>query len=347
MVFGNLGDDSATGVAMTRSGATGENQIEGDYLINAQGEDVVAGIRPDQADRAAAERDAGSLRPSSRRSRDRLERHYREMQDVEFTIERGKLWMLQTRDAKRTAQAAVRIAVEMAEEGLITPRAGGAAGDAGAGRLLPPPAVRPRGGAARPSQRASGWRRASTSRPAPRSARSRSTPTPPSAGRSRRAGAVIMVRPETKPDDVHGMLAAQRHPHQPRRPHQPRGARRAPVRQAGGGGRRRASRSTSSSATIAGRRAATLREGDSISIDGTLGEVYAGELPTVVPDIKDPYPPQAARLGRRVSAASRSGPTPTIRSTRGAPAPTARRGSGSAAPSTCSSRPSACRTCSG
>ncbi|MCB1007961.1 MAG: pyruvate, phosphate dikinase, partial [Acidobacteria bacterium] len=119
MVFGNLGNDSATGVAMTRSGATGENQIEGDYLTNAQGEDVVAGIRHTKPiEELEAEMPAAYA--EFERICGRLEQHYREMQDVEFTIERGKLWMLQTRDAKRTAQAAVRIAVEMAEEGLIT-----------------------------------------------------------------------------------------------------------------------------------------------------------------------------------------------------------------------------------
>jgi len=119
MVFGNLGNDSATGVAMTRSGATGAPGIEGDYLTNAQGEDVVAGVRRTkpieelrlEMPAAYAEFEAISAK---------LEHHYRDMQDVEFTIERGKLWMLQTRDAKRTAQAAVRIAVDMVNEGLIT-----------------------------------------------------------------------------------------------------------------------------------------------------------------------------------------------------------------------------------
>jgi pyruvate,orthophosphate dikinase len=119
MVFGNMGNDSATGVAMTRDGSTGEKHVEGDYLTNAQGEDVVAGIRitkpieqlKEEMPEAYAEFDEIAHK---------LEQHYREMQDVEFTIEQGKLWMLQTRDGKRTAQAAVRIAVDMAEEGLIT-----------------------------------------------------------------------------------------------------------------------------------------------------------------------------------------------------------------------------------
>ncbi len=119
MVFGNLGHDSATGVAMTRSGATGEPRIEGDYLTNAQGEDVVAGIRMTKPiDQLKVE--MPKVYAEFAAIAEKLERHYRDMQDVEFTIERGKLWMLQTRDAKRTAQAAVRIAVDMAEEGLIT-----------------------------------------------------------------------------------------------------------------------------------------------------------------------------------------------------------------------------------
>ena len=119
MVFGNMGDDCATGVAMTRNSSTGENRIEGDCLINAQGEDVVAGIRPT--------RDIGQLKADMPHVWERLvqiarqlETHYRDMQDLEFTVEKGRLWMLQARSGKRTAQAAVRIAVDMAREGLIS-----------------------------------------------------------------------------------------------------------------------------------------------------------------------------------------------------------------------------------
>jgi pyruvate,orthophosphate dikinase len=285
MVFGNLGNDSATGVAMTRSGATGENQIEGDYLTNAQGEDVVAGIRhtkpieqlKDEMPAAYAEFEGICLR---------LEQHYREMQDVEFTIERNKLWMLQTRDAKRTAQAAVRIAVEMAEEGLIsrqqavlrvTPdqvdfflhpqfdaasvKAAVEAGDALASGLNVSPGAAV-GEIALDADTAERWAKEE--------------------GR-----AVIMVRPETKPDDVHGMLAAKG------------------ILTSRGG-------RTSHAALVArqfGKPAVVgvaaleidlekrsirvgdrvLREGDRLSIDGTLGNVYVGELATVVPDIKDPW----------------------------------------------------------
>jgi pyruvate,orthophosphate dikinase len=118
MVFGNMGDDSATGVAFTRDSATGENVFYGDYLINAQGEDVVAGIRtPKKITELQKEM------PDTYRQlldiRQKLERHYRDMQDIEFTVQKGKLWMLQTRNGKRTGFAAVRIAVEMVQEGLI------------------------------------------------------------------------------------------------------------------------------------------------------------------------------------------------------------------------------------
>jgi len=119
MVFGNMGDDSATGVAMTRNATTGEKEIEGVYLINAQGEDVAAGIRITDPVSNMAQTMPGPWKQFVGIT-ETLEKHYRDMQDVEFTVERGTLWMLQTRDGKRTAQAAVRIAVEMAEEGLIT-----------------------------------------------------------------------------------------------------------------------------------------------------------------------------------------------------------------------------------
>ncbi|GLS32787.1 pyruvate phosphate dikinase [Mesorhizobium albiziae] len=131
MVFGNMGDTSATGVAFTRNPSTGERKLYGEFLVNAQGEDVVAGIRTPQNITEAARIAAGSDKPSLQKLMpeafaafvdisDRLEKHYRDMQDLEFTIERGKLWMLQTRSGKRTAKAALKIAVEMAAEKLIS-----------------------------------------------------------------------------------------------------------------------------------------------------------------------------------------------------------------------------------
>ncbi len=285
MVFGNMGNDSATGVAMTRNGRTGEKQIEGDYLINAQGEDVVAGIRMTE-DIAGLKKAMPAVWDQFEQICTRLETHYREMQDVEFTIERGKLWMLQTRDGKRTAQAAVRIAVEMVEEGLIsreeavmrvTPaqvdfflhpqfdgeaiRAAKASGDFLASGLNVSPGAAC-GVVAFDADIAEAW--------------------------SKKNGKdVIMVRPETKPDDVHGMLAAQG------------------ILTTRGG-------RTSHAALVArqfGKPAVVgvaaleidltkrlmrvgetvIHEGDWISIDGSSGEVFKEKLPTMVPDIRDPW----------------------------------------------------------
>ena len=131
MVFGNMGDTSATGVAFTRNPSTGEKKLYGEFLINAQGEDVVAGIRTPQEITEEARNEAGSNKPSMERAMPAafaelkrihgvLEKHYRDMQDLEFTVEQGKLWMLQTRNGKRTAKAALRIAVELAQEKLIS-----------------------------------------------------------------------------------------------------------------------------------------------------------------------------------------------------------------------------------
>jgi len=131
MVFGNMGETSATGVAFTRNPSTGEKKLYGEFLINAQGEDVVAGIRTPQEISEEARKEAGSDKPSMEKALpqayaeltriyNKLEKHYRDMQDLEFTVEQGKLWMLQTRNGKRTARAALRIAVELANEGLIS-----------------------------------------------------------------------------------------------------------------------------------------------------------------------------------------------------------------------------------
>lgn len=284
MVFGNLGMDSATGVAMTRSGATGENHIEGDYLTNAQGEDVVAGIRQTKPiEELAAEMPAayGEFEGIA----GKLERHYREMQDVEFTIERGKLWMLQTRNAKRTAQAAVRIAVEMAEEGLITQQEA-------VERVTPDQVdffLHPQFDTAAVKQAAqAGDKLATGLNVSPGAAVGQIALDADTAEHWAKEGrAVIMVRPETKPDDVHGMLAA-------RGILTSRGGR---TSHAALVARQFGKPAVVGVATldidlaerriqVAGR---TLKEGDWVSIDGTLGTVYAGELPTVVPDIKDPF----------------------------------------------------------
>ena len=145
MVFGNLGGDSGTGVCFTRDPATGKQGHYGDYLPNAQGEDVVAGIRNTLTLDDMAERDPASARQLFGVMR-RLETHYRDLCDIEFTVERGKLWMLQTRVGKRTAAAAFRIAAQLVDEQLITLDEALHAGDRGAAGAADVPAVRPGGG---------------------------------------------------------------------------------------------------------------------------------------------------------------------------------------------------------
>ncbi|MBV1705082.1 MAG: pyruvate, phosphate dikinase, partial [Hyphomicrobiales bacterium] len=212
MVFGNRGDDSATGVAFTRNPSTGQRAIYGEFLVNAQGEDVVAGIRTPQNVTEAARIAAGATAPSLEtvmpaafaRLRDTmalLERHYRDMQDIEFTIERGKLWMLQTRNGKRTAAAAVRIAVEMAREGLISREDAVARIEPASLDQLLHPTVDP---AAKRDVMATGL-------PAsPGAACGAIVFSADDAESAARAGRrVVLVRVETSPEDIHGMHAAE------------------------------------------------------------------------------------------------------------------------------------------
>ncbi len=285
MVFGNMGSDSATGVAMTRNASTGENNIEGDYLMNAQGEDVVAGIRLTENIQNLKNELPDAYAEFEQICRD-LETHYRDMQDVEFTVEKSKLWMLQTRDGKRTAQSAVRIAVDMVEEGLITK-------EEAVLRVTPEqidfflhPQFDPE---ATKEARASGTMLAKGLNVSPGAACGVvALDADLAESWAKQDGKqVIMVRPETKPDDVHGMLAANG------------------ILTSRGG-------RTSHAALVArqfGKPAVvgvselnidldkremrvndlTIKEGDWISIDGTAGELYKGQLATVVPDIKDPW----------------------------------------------------------
>jgi pyruvate,orthophosphate dikinase len=284
MVFGNLGDRSATGVAMSRSGATGAPGLEGDFLINAQGEDVVSGTR------ATRSLDSlGDVMPKAdadlRAMAERLEARYRDMQDIEFTVEEGTLWLLQTRDGKRTAQAAVRIAVDMANEELITRREA-------VGRIKPAqidfflhPQIDP---AARRAAADEGLQCARGLNVSPGAAVGVVAFDPDVAQRWAGEGRkVILARPETKPDDVHGMLAAE-----------------GIVTTRGG--------RTSHAALVArqfgkpavvgvsaldidliGRVASVgdlvIEEGDWLSLDGSTGDVYAGRLDTFVPDITDTW----------------------------------------------------------
>ncbi|WP_157015012.1 pyruvate, phosphate dikinase [Mesorhizobium xinjiangense] len=212
MVFGNMGDDSATGVAFTRNPSTGEKKLYGEFLVNAQGEDVVAGIRTPQSLTEEARVAAGSDKPSLQkvlpdafadfvRIADTLEGHYRDMQDLEFTIERGKLWMLQTRAGKRTAKAALKIAVEMAEEGLITREEAVARIDPASLDQLLHPTIDPEAsrdviGIGLPAS--------------PGAATGEIVFSSDEAEELKAHGRkVILVRVETSPEDIHGMHAAE------------------------------------------------------------------------------------------------------------------------------------------
>ncbi|HXL67759.1 MAG TPA: pyruvate, phosphate dikinase [Xanthobacteraceae bacterium] len=212
MVFGNMGEDSATGVAFTRNPSTGANELYGEFLVNAQGEDVVAGIRTPQDLTEAARKKAGSDKPALETLMPqifkeltgifrKLERHYRDMQDVEFTIERGKLFMLQTRSGKRTAKAALRIAVEMANGGVITREEAVARIDPTALEQLLHPTIDP---AAARTLFASGL-------PASPGAASGEIVFSADEAESLKAQGkkVILVRVETSPEDIHGMHAAE------------------------------------------------------------------------------------------------------------------------------------------
>jgi pyruvate,orthophosphate dikinase len=290
MVFGNMGNDCATGVAFTRDPSTGENRFYGEFLVNAQGEDVVAGIRTPQQLTLAGKRANLSRLPAMEeampetfaeldRVRRSLEAHYRDMQDIEFTVQRGKLWMLQTRSGKRTAKAALKIAVDMVEEGLIDRREAVRRIDPNSLDQLLHPTLDPK---------------------AERVVLVRGLPASPGAASGRvvfsaddaetRAGkgeAVILVRVETSPEDIHGMHAAEG------------------ILTTRGG-------MTSHAAVVArgmGRpcvtgagelridyaretmfiRGATVKKGDVITIDGGTGEVMQGEVPTVQPELSGDF----------------------------------------------------------
>jgi len=285
MVFGNLGETSGTGVATTRNVSTGENELEGDFLVNAQGEDVVSGTR--KTERIAALRTVmPTIYDEFADICGRLERHYRDVQDIEFTIERGKLWILQTRDAKRTAWAAVRIAVDLCDEGQIQSREAVL-------RISPAhiesflhPQFDPKEKKAR---KAAGECIATGLNVAPGAAVGQIVFDADTAERLSKVEkkAVILVRSETKPDDVHGILAA-------RGVLTSRGGRTSHAalvtRQFGKpavvGAAALEIDAKNRLFSVSGR---VFREGDFVSLDGTSGEVFAGQLPTVSPDIRDPH----------------------------------------------------------
>jgi pyruvate,orthophosphate dikinase len=305
MVFGNMGFDSATGVAFTRNPATGEKALYGEYLPNAQGEDVVAGIRtPLKITNRASQEWAQEHGISEEERRLRypsleelmpetyrqflemaalLERHYRDVQDLEFTIERGRLWMLQTRTGKRTAKAAVKIAVDMAHEGLITKEEAVMRVEPEQINQLLLPRFDEK---AKERARDKGDLLARGLNASPGAATGHAVfdaDTAEAWGRDGRP--VILVRPETTPDDVHGMIAA-----------------RGILTQRGG--------ATSHAAVVArglGKPAVVgcealqidlerkqfsangrvIREGDFISIDGSTGEVFAGQIHAIDPNLAE------------------------------------------------------------
>jgi pyruvate, orthophosphate dikinase len=285
MVFGNMGDDSATGVAMTRHGSTGAPKIEGDYLINAQGEDVVAGIRLTQdIEKLAKEMPAAYT--ELQQIAGRLEKHYRDMQDMEFTIEKGKLWMLQTRDGKRTAQAAVRIAVDMVEEGLISKKEAVRRVTPGQVDFFLHPQFDRR---SIKTAKETGQMIATGLNVSPGAACGvvAFDADMAEAWAKKENKAVIMVRPETKPDDVHGMLAAQGilTSRGGRTSHAALVARQFGKPAVVGAAALKIDmnkRRMSVGDTI-------IHEGDWLSLDGNAGEVFLGKLKTMVPDIRDPW----------------------------------------------------------
>ncbi|WP_322793129.1 pyruvate, phosphate dikinase [Bellilinea sp.] len=283
MVFGNMGNDSGTGVAFTRNPATGEKKLYGDYLLNAQGEDVVAGIRNTEKIENL-ERDMPECYREFLQICDKLERHYRDMQDMEFTIERGKLWMLQTRNGKRTAKAAVKIAVDMANEGIISR-------EEAVKRVSPENVdtlLHPQFDAETIKKaKADGRFFASGVNASPGAAVGQvyfDADTTEKMNKEYHQD-VIMVRPFTKPDDVHGMLAAKG------------------ILTSEGG-------ATSHAAVVARQfgvpcvvGAASVRidldkrqmevdgkvvkEGEWISLDGGTGEVFLGKLPMTSPSLEE------------------------------------------------------------
>ncbi|WP_394269519.1 pyruvate, phosphate dikinase [Qipengyuania sp.] len=286
MVFGNMGETSATGVAFTRDPSTGEKAYYGEWLVNAQGEDVVAGLRTPQYLTRARREAAGAEKPSMEEAMpaaygeltavfDLLEKHYADMQDIEFTVQQGKLWLLQTRSGKRTAKAALKIAVDMVGEGLIDERTAILRVDPMALDQLLHPTLDP---------------------DAPRDVLTTGLPASPGAASGRivldadtaerwagRGEKVILVRVETSPEDIHGMHAA------------------AGILTARGGmtshaavvarGMGRPCVSGANKVAIA-REGRTLtighrelREGDVITIDGANGQVMAGEVATIEPEL--------------------------------------------------------------
>ena len=309
MVFGNMGETSATGVAFTRNPSTGEKKLYGEFLINAQGEDVVAGIRTPQEISEAARIEAGSDKPSLEKTLpkayaeltriyNRLERHYRDMQDLEFTIEQGKLWMLQTRNGKRTAKAALRIAVELANEKLITKEEAVLRVEPLTLDQLLHPTIDPR----------AHRRVIATGLPAsPGAATGEIVFTSDEAAQLKSDGhKVILVRVETSPEDIHGMHAAEgilttRGGMTSHAAVVARGMGKPCV---SGAGHIRVDYAAKT--MTAGSQ--TFKQGDHITIDGSTGQVLAGKVEMIEPQLSGEFATligwadKVRRLGVRANA---------------------------------------------
>jgi pyruvate,orthophosphate dikinase len=309
MVFGNMGESSATGVAFTRNPSTGEKRLYGEFLINAQGEDVVAGIRTPQEITEAARQEARSDKPSMEtalpdaykeltRIYRLLERHYRDMQDLEFTVEQGKLWMLQTRSGKRTAKAALKIAVELAQEGLITRKEAVARIEPGGLDQLLHPTIDPN------VERDI----IATGLPASPGAASGEIVLSADEAEALKAKGkkVILVRVETSPEDIHGMHAAEgilttRGGMTSHAAVVARGMGKPCV---SGAGSLRVDYAAGT-VTVAGR---VFRQGAIITIDGSTGQVLAGRVAMTEPALSGEFgilmgwADEMRRLGVRANA---------------------------------------------
>ena len=287
MVFGNMGEDCATGVCFTRDPSTGENIFYGEYLVNAQGEDVVAGTRTPQpmssarakSDEVAMEAAMPAAYAELMAVRETLERHYKDMQDIEFTVQRNKLYMLQTRNGKRTAPASLRIAVEMAREGLIDRREAILRVNPASLDQLLHPMIDPA---------------------AKRNALARGLPASPGAAcgavvfsadeaeaRAQKGEAVILVRIETSPEDIHGMHAARgilttRGGMTSHAAVVARGMGRPCVAGCGGIAVDYGAQSLTASGKI-------VRAGDIVTLDGTTGEVFIGSVPMIEPQMSGEF----------------------------------------------------------
>ena len=309
MVFGNMGDTSATGVAFTRNPSTGEKKLYGEFLINAQGEDVVAGIRTPQEISEAARKEAGSDKPSMeytlpkaygelKRIYNVLERHYRDMQDLEFTVEQGKLWMLQTRSGKRTAKAALRIAVELANEGLISRNDAVLRVDPLSLDQLLHPTIDPR----------AHRRVIATGLPAsPGAASGEIVFSSDEAAQLKSDGKkVVLVRVETSPEDIHGMHAAEgilttRGGMTSHAAVVARGMGKPCVSGAG-------SLRVDYAAGTMSAGGQTFKKGDHITVDGSTGQVLAGKVDMIEPQLSGEFATligwadKVRRLGVRANA---------------------------------------------